>query len=82
MPGHLFSIYSPTSWERSSYETVVRSGGKSSMSPRKMRMLPATIEQVKSTTSGSHATDLQIAINEQGLEMTINNERMVKSTAS
>jgi hypothetical protein len=35
------SRYSATSWDKNSYETVVRPGGNICKSPRRIRMLPA-----------------------------------------
>ena len=41
--GELESRYSPTSCERNSYETVVRSGGRISIFPRRIRILPSSV---------------------------------------
>lgn len=38
--GLVLSRYSATSWDRNSYETVVRFGGNTSSSPRRISMLP------------------------------------------
>ena len=43
------SRYSATSWDRNSYETVLRPGGKISKSPRRIRILPGQRHQLAHT---------------------------------
>lgn len=40
------SRYSATSWDRNSYETVLRPGGNTSRSPRRIRILPGHRHQL------------------------------------
>jgi len=41
--GLVLSRYSATSWDKNSYDTVVRPGGSISKSPRRIRMLPCRV---------------------------------------
>ena len=41
--GLVLSRYSATSWDKNSYDIVVRPGGSISKSPRRIRMLPGRV---------------------------------------
>jgi len=55
--GLVLSRYSATSCDKNSYETVLRPGGNTSKSPRRIRMLPGGIVSERIVTyhlNGNH----------------------------